>query len=227
MDKVIALFAAHPDDEIFSAGTLAKHSRNGYKVFIVWMTNGEYGHYSIPPEKLKDIRHKECLESAKVIGAEPVFMGYRDAHLEYNMSTILEAVKVIRKIRPNIVITHASDEYHKDHRNTSRIVRDAVFIAGLPTLEVEGEPHVIDKLYFYGKGLRTDIYVDITDYIEYKIKAMEAHKSQIEWLSTTKLHGFNPIERIKTTAAYYGLMAGVKYAEVFTSTKPLRFDYLL
>ncbi|MCD6564235.1 MAG: PIG-L family deacetylase [Thermoproteales archaeon] len=227
MNKIIALFVAHPDDEIFSAGTLAKHARNGYKVFIIWMTNGEYGHYSIPPEKLKEIRHKECLESAKIIGAEPIFIGYRDAHLEYNMNSILEVVKVIRRIKPNIVITHALDEYHKDHRNTSMIVRDAVFIAGLPTLEVEGEPHVVDSLYFYGKGLKTDIYVDISDYLEYKIKAMEAHKSQVDWLRSTRLHGFDPIERIKTVTSYHGLLAGVKYAEVFTPSKSLSFDFLL
>ena len=226
MSKTIVLFAAHPDDEIFSAGTLAKYSRNGYKVYIVWMTNGEYGHFKIPPEKLKDIRRRECLESARVIGAEPIFMGYRDAHLEYNIKTILQTVKIIRKLKPNIVITHAPDEYHKDHRNTSRIVRDAVFMAGLPTLEVEGKFHVIDSLYFYGKGLDTDVYIDISDFLEYKVKAMMAHKSQIEWLKSTKLHGFDPIERIKTVSSYYGLKAGVKYAEVFTPSKVIKFDYL-
>jgi len=226
VSKTIVLFAAHPDDEIFSAGTLAKYSRNGYKVYIVWMTNGEYGHFKIPPEKLKDIRRRECLESARVIGAEPIFMGYRDAHLEYNIKTILQTVKIIRKLKPNIVITHAPDEYHKDHRNTSRIVRDAVFMAGLPTLEVEGKFHVIDSLYFYGKGLDTDVYIDISDFLEYKVKAMMAHKSQIEWLKSTKLHGFDPIERIKTVSSYYGLKAGVKYAEVFTPSKVIKFDYL-
>lgn len=226
MSKTIVLFAAHPDDEIFSAGTLAKYSRNGYKVYIVWMTNGEYGHFKIPPEKLKDIRRRECLESARVIGAEPIFMGYRDAHLEYNIKTILQTVKIIRKLKPNIVITHAPDEYHKDHRNTSRIVRDAVFMAGLPTLEVEGKFHVIDSLYFYGKGLDTDVYIDISDFLKYKVKAMMAHKSQIEWLKSTKLHGFDPIERIKTVSSYYGLKAGVKYAEVFTPSKVIKFDYL-
>jgi len=226
LSGVVALFVAHPDDEVFSAGTLAKHVKLGFKVYIIWMTNGEHGHFTIKPEVLKEIRHKEAVEAARVIGAEPIFLGYRDAHLEYSMESIFKAVGVIRKIRPSIVITHAPDEYHRDHRNTSRIIRDAIFMAGLPTLEVEDEPHVVERFYFYGKGLVTDIYIDITDYIDYKIRAMEAHKSQLEWLRGTKLHGFDPMERIRVEAAHYGYIAGTKYAEPFTPAKP-RVENLL
>ena len=72
----VLLIGAHPDDETFASGTLAKYAAKGYKVTIVHATKGGKGHWSLSSEELRAIRVKEMSEATLTLGADVRLLDY-------------------------------------------------------------------------------------------------------------------------------------------------------
>lgn len=218
--RILAI-GAHPDDlEILAGGTLAKYARLGCHVSMAIATDGSAGHMLIPADELALIRREEAEASANVIDADFFWMGFRDEYLENNIETRLIFVDLIRKSKPDIILTHNPGDYHPDHRNVSQLVFDASFLSGLPNVKTEFSAHkgVQPLFYFDSFGLMNftpNEYVDITEVFDVKNEMLSKHVSQVKWLMDHD--SLDVLEVIHTFAKIRGMQCGVDLAEGFKS----------
>jgi LmbE family N-acetylglucosaminyl deacetylase len=187
----VLVFTPHPDDAEFGvAGSVARWVKQGMDVVYAVCTNGDKGTSDpgMTPERLAEIREKEQQKSADVLGVrEVVFLRYPDQGLEDTHEFRKDLVRVIRKYRPDIVVT--SDPYHKyiwhrDHRICGRAVLDAVFPSArdrlfCPDLLEEGlEPHKVKEVWLWGSE-DANHRSNITDTFDLKVAALCCHISQV------------------------------------------------
>ena len=191
---------AHPDDQDFSvAGTLAKWARAGTEIISVLITSGDAG--SNDPTKdgnykqeLAALREKEQLAANAVLGIkETIFMRYPDGELEPTVGLRRQLTRIIRQYKPDTVLTgnpeawFYGDEYvnHPDHRAAAQAACAAVFPSAgtrliFTDLLAEGyEPHEVRRLYIHGTE-KVNTWVDITETLDLKIKALQQHVSQVD-----------------------------------------------
>lgn len=224
---------AHPDDaDIFCGGTLAKHADRGDEVTIVYMTRGEYGGSETTEAELAATREREAEAAADTLGADAVFLDFKDGRVTYSMENRLTLVNVIRELRPDAILTHFRDDMHPDHRTTSRLVTDAYYMCSLPLLETEAEPCEPDNVYYFGKptsSFEPEVHIDIGEYQETKEEAILQHQSQVEWLEEhggidAEFDGL--IEGVRAEARVLGRTRGVKFAEGFVPLHEEANEYL-
>ena len=196
----ILVILAHPDDpEFFCGATLAKWARAGHHITYQLLTCGDKGfNESTPAEMTTDalcaIRHAEQTAAAKVIGvdAEAVhFLDRPDGYLVPDLNLRREIVRVIRRFKPEILVTCDPQTLfapygvnHPDHRAAGQVVMDAVFPAAgspvfFPELLVEGyEPHMPREIWC-SLTMQPNVKVDVTETWQTKLEAILQHKSQV------------------------------------------------
>jgi LmbE family N-acetylglucosaminyl deacetylase len=193
----ILVILAHPDDpEFFCGGTLARWARDGHKITYVLLTCGEKGRNAnnphIPGEDLCPLRQVEERAAAAVIGVQEVhFLENEDGMLQPSMDLRQEVVRLIRQLKPDILVTcdpqnlYASYGLnHPDHRAAGQVVLDAVFPAAgndlfYPTLLQEGlQPHMPREVWV-SLTEQPNLVLDVTDTWHIKLSALKEHKSQI------------------------------------------------
>jgi LmbE family N-acetylglucosaminyl deacetylase len=222
--NVLAI-CAHPDDaEIFCGGTLAKYAARGDHINIAVATNGEVGSTIHSKEEIARIRKAEAQEAADVIGAELIWMGFRDEFLFDTEETRLAFIDAMRKAKADVVLTHyPPDLYNPDHTITGRIANDVAIMTTVPNIKTEHPPIAkIPVVYFMdsvaGVGFQPDEYVDITETFNLKQQMLGKHKSQLgDWLSAQ--YGPNSLDMIEVMSRFRGIQTGVKYAEGFIRAK--------
>jgi LmbE family N-acetylglucosaminyl deacetylase len=203
-DYEAMVIGAHPDDADFAAaGTSALWARQGKKIVWVIMTDGTEGTEvpSLVDTELMVMREQEQRMACEVLGVQAVeFLRFRDGHLTNNDETRKAVVRLIRKYRPRIVITHDPTQHifapdpdgepdqtaylnHPDHRATGSIVLDAIFPAAVNPhayreLLVEGFlPYQVHELYLFHSE-HDNTYIDIGETIELKARGLQCHISQ-------------------------------------------------
>jgi LmbE family N-acetylglucosaminyl deacetylase len=198
--RILAL-GAHPDDiEAGCGGTLLKYARQGHEVFLAVMTGGEKGGY-------RAVRTREQQAAGKLLRVKQIHWGgYRDTHLPMNQRLIQDIEGVVRKINPDFIFVHHPDDTHQDHRHlaictitATRYTRNVLFYEG-PTTQ----------------NFSPTVFVDIHATLEPKIRALRAHKSQVE---KTNIEGLTIVDIIRSSAHFRGIQGRVKHAEGFV---PLR-----
>lgn len=226
MKRVLA-FGCHPDDVEFQcAGTLALLAQKGYEIHIAVMAGGDMGSPDLSRQQIREIRLKENEASAAVINATFHFAGGQDVEVEYNSEYRKMAVKVFRDVDPFLVFTNPPTDYMIDHEETSRIVRNACFIApipnydcGVPTKPTSGVPH----LYYFNALGGKDIFgrplpltgaVDISGVMDVKEKMLACHASQRDWLKHHH-HMDQYIIAMQESAARQGAVIGRPAAESY------------
>ncbi len=230
--RVLAV-GAHPDDlEISCAGALALYADRGDKVIMVVTTNGEVGSPSLPKNEIAEIRRQEALASASVIGAELIWMNHRDEFLFSNEQTRLDFLNVVRRARPDVILTHTPSDYHPDHRATSQILWDIRVMTTVPNIMTEAPPcDKIPEIYYYDTLAGIDFvpqhYVDISKTFQLKKQMLACHKSQSLWLENQ--YKISYLDFIEYVGRFRGLQCGTQYAECFqiSPTWPKRFDGVL
>jgi LmbE family N-acetylglucosaminyl deacetylase len=195
--KKILVILAHPDDpEFFCGGSIARWISKGHEVHYALFTRGDKGcdNQNEDCSKIAGTREKEQREAAKFLGVSSVtFMQFEDGYLIADLDTRKAAVRVIRTIRPDVIVScdptaiFFRENYinHPDHLAAGQIVANAVFPAAgnalfFPDL-IEKErlqPHQVQEVWFSLTGEPT-IKLDVTDYWETKIQALHRHESQI------------------------------------------------
>ncbi|MFP3855047.1 MAG: PIG-L deacetylase family protein [Anaerolineales bacterium] len=193
--KVLVVLA-HPDDpEFFCGGTVARLTAEGREVHYCLLTRGDKGadEPGVDPEALADTREAEQRAAAEVLGVKGVhFLGYKDGELHVGQGLRRDVARVVRQIRPYTLITSDPSNYystfvnHADHRVAGQVALDAVWPGARSALyypelyQEEGlEPHKVLEVYIAGP-VHPDTTVDITDFFDIKLRALAAHKSQIE-----------------------------------------------
>lgn len=224
--KVVLGIAAHADDLDFGvAGTIAKFAAQGAEVHYLIVTDGSKGSsdYDMSTVELAKMRQDEQRNALKALGGKEVhFLGYPDGELEVTMDVKRDIVRVIRSVKPDVVITwdpsviYSSSRgfvNHPDHRACGQAALDAVYPLArdhmsFPELFAEGyEPHKTKTALLMNFDT-ANYYVDITDTLEKKFEALKAHASQVPNFAEMR-------ERFTEFAAMSGKEAGFKYAESF------------
>lgn len=217
--NVLAI-GCHPDDlEIGCGGTLIKYVKQGHRVVMCHVTNGNMGHAVIKPDVLGDIRNAEAARAAAMIGAEHISLDVGDdAPDQFNGDTMNKLMEVVRYVRPDIVITHNDSDYSVQHEAASNAVKSITFGATVPHIVTKSvHTTVIPPVYFMdtlaGVGFIPAEYVDISSEIEQKLEALSCHQSQIKWMADHDNIDF--LDFVRTCNKYRGLQCGVPYAEGF------------
>lgn len=225
----ILAFGAHPDDvELGCSGTLAKLISEGKKVAVVDLTQGELG-----TRGTNITRAEEAAEATKILGISArENLRMKDGFLLNTEEYQMQIVKMIRKYQPEIVFANAIEDRHPDHAKASKLVSDACFLSGLVKIEteIEGEDqkpwrpkHVFH--YIQWKNIQPDFVVDISDFMDKKIETCLAYKTQ--FYDPNSKEPMTPIatkdflESLTYRAQDLGRLAGVAYAEGFTSERLL------
>lgn len=216
----ILVVGAHPDNlEISCFGTLALHSKRGDDVFVCGVANGSMGHMVIAPKGLAKIRVKEAENAARVIGAREYFtLNIEDLTILGDDEALSrKMIDIIRETKPDYIISHRTDEYHRDHNETGNLVFHTSFSASCPHFYTEKPAFLhVPSLYYMestSANFRATDYVDISSVMELKMEALACHKSQIEWLADHDNN--NILHSTRCTAARHGSFCGVAYAEIF------------
>jgi LmbE family N-acetylglucosaminyl deacetylase len=211
----ILAVGCHPDDlEIGCGGTLIRYVREGHKVSMCTIANGNMGHAIIMPEELRVIRRKESEAAAGIIGADFYCVeGIGDGQVEgSNKEARLQLMEIIRKTKPDVIITHNPDDYMRDHMETSAMATDASFISTIPHMFTDSEfttniPPIIYMDTLAGIGFIPTEYVDITDVIEQKLEALACHESQIKWMKDHDKIDF--LDFVRVGNRYRGIQSSV------------------
>jgi LmbE family N-acetylglucosaminyl deacetylase len=202
----IVCVGGHPDDpETGCGGTLAKFSKAGHQVTIIYLTRGETGIPGKGPDETAAIRSEEALQACKILGAKPIFAGQINGSSVVNNEWYSKIRQLLEAEKPDIIFTHWPIDSHKDHLAASIMTQKA---------HLEMKQNI--PLYFYevctGQQTRnfqpTD-YVDITETQAQKREAVFCHKSQgfVSHEYYQKDHGL--------MEDFRGLTVGVKAAEAF------------
>ncbi|HYT90602.1 MAG TPA: PIG-L family deacetylase [Gemmataceae bacterium] len=229
MNHVILSLLAHPDDaEFLCAGTLVRLARaHGWEVHIASMTPGDCGSAELPPDEISRLRRAEGARAAAVIGARYHCVEERDLLIFYNERALERVTRLLRQVRPRVLLTHSPADYMLDHEVTSTIVRAAAFAAPIPNFlserslgpVLEHIPHLyycdpIEGKDPLGNPVAPGFCVDVSDVIETKAEMLACHTSQREWL--LKHHGMDQyLQAMRDWGAQRGRSCGVAYAEGF------------
>ena len=226
----LLVMTVHPDDaELGAGGVIAKYVAEGKTVGIVDLTLGELG-----TRGTAEIRAQEAQNAAKILKvAVRENLKLRDGFFQNNEEGQKEVIKAIRKFQPEIVITNAWEDRHPDHGRASKLVNDALFLAGLRRIETEldgksQEPFRprLQLQLIQDKYIHPDILIDITDYWDIKEQSILAYTSQFNVENNDdepQTYISNPdfMDSTKARAHEFGRSIQVKYAEGFTSRKIL------
>lgn len=192
---------AHPDDiEAGCGGTLIKYAKNGHRVFLMVMTEGELG-------ASRSIRRREQRRAAKALCAEQLYWGgYRDTQLPAGRSLIQKLERIVKAVQPHFIFVHYFDDTHQDHRHlaestitATRYTKNVLFYEG-PTTQ----------------NFSPTVFVDVDEALEDKIASIRAHASQV---AKTNIEGLSIIDIIRSAAHFRGIQGRVRNAEGFV---PLR-----
>lgn len=225
----ILFIHAHPDDaEILAGGSLALLAQSGNQVTIISMTPGDCGTTEYSPEEISAIRRREAADAAHHIGANYICAEFRDLAIFNDDPSRRRVTELLRRARPDVVITASPADYHCDHEATSILVRDACFGASAPNYKTDQAPDVealpaIPHLYFadsvggvtrFGETIEPDFFVNVKSTFAMKREMLAKHASQREWLK--RQHGIDDyIETMEEWTRTRGRLAGVEYAEGF------------
>ena len=220
----ILAFGAHPDDVELGAGaTIAKEVANGKTVVIVDLTKGELG-----TRGTEHTRKTEAEDAKNILGvAARENLGFADGFFTNDKQHQLEVIKMIRKYQPEIVLCNAIDDRHIDHGKASKLVSDACFLSGLLKIEteIEGKPQEKwrpKQVYHYiqWKHIEPDFVVDVSDFIDIKMKSVLAYKTQFYNPDSnepqTPISSKNFTDSIIYRARDLGRLINSEYAEGFT-----------
>lgn len=171
---------AHPDDaELFAGATLALLAKHDRTVGILDLTRGESATRGTPKT-----RAKEAAKAAQLLGLttrETLDLG--DGDLANTPERRTELVAAIRRLRPQVILTHWPHDRHPDHRRAQELVRDATFFANVANFPAEGQRWQVQALvYFVGNTLsgdpKPDWIVDVSETFQAKIHSLEAYETQ-------------------------------------------------
>jgi LmbE family N-acetylglucosaminyl deacetylase len=224
---------AHPDDAEFGAGgTLARWAREGSQVSMMIVTDGSKGSWDqeVSAADLAKLRAAEQIAAAETLGVtgDLIHLDYVDGELEYSMALRKRICEWIRRLRPNVVLSHDPWKrymLHPDHRATGMGTIDGVVAARdhLFYPELGLEKHRPDAILLWGAD-EPDYWEDIGPTFDIKIAALLCHSSQTQTTMNDAANGDEAraafITRMKEWAARNGEAAGLAHAECFKLLRP-------
>lgn len=220
----IAAFTAHPDDmELNCGGTLALSVAQGWKAAAVDFTRGELGTRGTP-----EIRAREAEAAARILGLTcRMNLGLPDGHLHDSDEARKIVVRVLRTLRPRVVIAPPLVDHHPDHVAVAVILARSMHLAGvaryLPDIE-PWKPHVLLH-YAGGRAIAPSIIVDTTSVHETRRRAILEYRSQFHQEGSTErpTRISHPmfLDAVEAASRRFGALIGVPFGEGFIATDPV------
>ncbi len=218
MDTIdILAIAAHRDDvEQTCGGTLLRSAAMGLHTAILDLTQGEAGTRGSAAE-----RAAEAEAAAKILQVRwRLALDLPDGGIENSAENRQKIARLVRQLRPRVVILPYWQGRHPDHYKTATLGYEACFLAGLAKFETGTQPHRPFKILYASlyADVRPSFVVEITEWMEQRLQALLAYRSQ--YGNQQQGQGlFVPEEEIRertfALARSYGLLGGVRYAEPF------------
>ena len=225
---VLAIFT-HPDDaELAVAGTLLKLKSLGYRTGVVDITRGEMGTRGTVAE-----RDEEAAEAGRLMRLDVRRnLGLPDAHVHADDEARAALVRVLRAHKPKVLMTNHWDDPHPDHAAAALVVREAARLASMRRYDEGTEQSAIPvPMIMYATHSRLtppSFVVNISDFLEGKMKAIRAHISQFyredSAAPPTRISDRNFLAEIESRARYFGSLIGVAAGEPFYIRDALNVD---
>jgi LmbE family N-acetylglucosaminyl deacetylase len=225
-DKVVLSLGAHPDDaEFMCTGTLALLRKRGWQIHIATFTPGDCGTIEYGREEISRIRKSEAAKAVAMLDGQYHCLECDDAFIMYDRPTLIKAIALVRKVRPNIVFALSPSDYMVDHEMSSKLTQSACFCCGIVNIDTPGaEPfEPIPHLYYvdavegkdkFGKPVPPGIIVDTSSVIDLKTEMLMCHESQRNWLLAH--HGIDEYtEQMKKLGHVRGAEISAAFGEGF------------
>ncbi|MBQ4052001.1 MAG: PIG-L family deacetylase [Oscillospiraceae bacterium] len=190
----VLMIGAHQDDiELRCGGLAALLKKNGHEVQFLSVSNGSGGHHRLSRPEIQARRAAESAKVAELLGIRyDVWSDVEDCEIQATLEMRRRMTRYIREAAPDVIITHRTNDYHTDHRNTGMIVQDASYLLIVPN-ECPDVPALLktpvilhSEDAFTNPPFKASVVVDIDETIDQKLKAVEANVSQVyEWLAFT------------------------------------------
>lgn len=225
---VLAVFA-HPDDmELTVGGTLLKMKSLGYKTGALDVTKGDMG-----TRGTVEGRAEEAKDAARILKLDTrENLELPDGHVWVTEETRTKLVRVLRRLKPKIILTHQDGDPHPDHNHIVQLVRESARLASMKNYdgafgqERANVPMVAHNIFSH--RVAPSFIVDISDFLEEKMQAIAAHKSQFYDPNSkeleTRLTNKNFLTELENRSRYYGSLIGVAAGEPFFVREALNVD---
>ncbi|MBN1514311.1 MAG: PIG-L family deacetylase [Phycisphaerae bacterium] len=212
---------AHIGDAEITAGLLvAKYAAAGHRTTMLHLTAGEKGNPKMDVAQYRRQRVREAEAAAAKLGAQDcIVLDHPDGELHADQDTIHEMCDLIRRLKPDIVLTHWRGSFHRDHRAAYEITMEGGFLAALPGIERSAPAHLIRGLYYLENWedmdeYHPDLWVDVSAVFDTWVAGCREHQLLRGEVSFGYLHYYCGL------AAKRGAEVGVKYA-VSVSLPPI------
>lgn len=218
--RVLAISARPGDAEFAIGGTLVRHRKRGDEVTIVTVGNGNSALADVPPRELATRRRAEAEAAAERLGVDLIWMDHSDFAVQADAVTRVKVVEILRDGKPDLVLAPAPLGNVLDVTGAWDLARAAAEMSAAPNVLCEGDPlpqppALLAYERAWTAGFTPSEFVDITETLEAKHHALDAHASLAALLRDS--HGVEVGEAAETVAAYRGLQGGVAFAEAFRS----------
>jgi LmbE family N-acetylglucosaminyl deacetylase len=220
-ERVLAV-VAHPDDtELLCAGTLARARTGGAAIGMCVLCQGDKGQPEKPIRNLAAVRRREMAAAARLLGAERFCAGIPDSTLADTDVTRRKLTAIYRRFRPTLVLAHAPEDYHPDHRAAGALADAASWLCASRGYKVGGLAMPAPPALWWMDTLGMSdfipgFYVDISPYLTLKEQMLACHRSQ---LARGRARDFAPLaELMRRQCQARGAQAEVLAAEAFRSS---------
>jgi bacillithiol biosynthesis deacetylase BshB1 len=216
---VLAIFA-HPDDmELCVGGTLLKMKSLGYRTGALDVTRGEMGTRGTP-----EIRAQEAENAAGILKLDlRENLGLFDGHVFADDDSRRKLVRVLRRLKPKVLLTHQDNDPHPDHNHIVQLVREAARLSSMQKYDSEsGLERIKVPIVAHNLFSQRDVpsfIVDISEFLDEKMEAIFAYKSQFHNPNSnepeTRLTSQHFLDELENRSRYFGSLIGVEAGEPF------------
>ena len=216
------VISPHPDDaELGMGGSLARAKAEGHTTGIIDLTRGEAATKGTP-----EIRAKEAAAAAKVLGLDiRMNLGWPDSRIFDSEDKRLQLARILRDLKPRIVVAPHHNDRHPDHVAAAQIVPAAVHLAGLKNSPLSGEPFKPENFFFYmGNGpFEATLVIDTSKYIDTWEEAVRCYGSQVTGEPASETVTPDVFRRRRGRAAYWGTYIDTDYGEPLWTPRPVAY----
>ncbi len=225
---ILAIFA-HPDDmELTVGGTLLKMKSLGYRTAALDITQGEMG-----TRGSVAIRAREAEEAARILKLDiRENLGLPDGHVFTDDESRTKLVRVLRRLKPKVILTHQMDDPHPDHNHIAFLVREAARLASMQKYDLDfGQTRVNVPMVahnIFSQHVTASFIVDISDFLEQKMAAIRAHASQFHNPDSTdletRLTDKSFLDELEFRSRYFGSLIAAAAGEPFFVREALNVE---
>jgi len=210
------------------SGTAFLLQEKGCNIHYMNLADGCQGSMVLSKKKTARVRKNESINAARFLGAWYHKSICHDLEVFYEKKTLMKLTATVRKMKPDILLVPALEDYMEDHMNTARLTVTAAFQRNMPNYKTIPRTSITTQdvvIYHampyglkdrFGKQVNAGFYVNIEPVMEKKTVMLECHKSQREWLDKTQGQR-SYIKSLKKMGEDAGKLSGKwKYSEGWT-----------